>query len=201
MCKLSIICLLLSLSLSFAYGQQKLSNVKLSNVRVGAGSGGGADTAFITSVTLTSSERSDVTGCLGFKLTTPGSSPPVITSLGRYSNPTTPNTLTHVVRLTDCATAEFANVTVNMNGTTPNTFVYGAITPYTTAINTTYCIASDETNGGDRWADDSAITINSTNSVAGTIGFSVYNVTGPCPATLSNNTASKTYIPVNFLFH
>lgn len=190
-----LILLLLSQS---AFGQVVLGNAKLQNAKLGltVASGGVGSTTFITSLSSVGTADPGFNGKVGF-LYIPVANM-TITSLGRRVN--TGNNHTHVLRLwdagvggLDCA-IELASVTVDLNGQTVGTDVFGSITP--TAILSThyYVIFSDEVSGGDTYLRDDTVAV--TTADATIIQSAYYD--GNCHAgTIGGN---KIYGSVNFKY-
>lgn len=108
---------------------------------------------FITAVTP-GTLRHNYSGWVGMSITV-GSAPLQVSSLGRFS--LSGNSGTHVVKIvntTAVADVPGGSVTVNMAGSAPGTFVYGALaSPVTLSPNTTYYVLSQENDAGDYWYD------------------------------------------------
>lgn len=155
---------------------------------------GATPAAFVTSYDLSGqSLRNDFTGWVGMKLTT-GTNPLTVSSLGRIC--VAGNSQTHTVKFVSAGNGSDvpgASVAVNMTGCTPGQFVYSAITPVVLPAGTTYYLVSQETQGGDQWYDQGAIST----TTAATSNNSVYFYGGNW---ISINSANTSYVPPNFLY-
>ena len=80
-----------------------------------------------------------------------------------------------------------------MAGCTPGQFVYGAINPVTLPAGASYYLVSQETQGGDRWYDQGAISA----ATAAAVNSSVYFYGGNW---FPVNSANTSYVPPNFLY-
>ncbi len=147
---------------------------------------------FVTSYAVNSPPlRNDYPGFVGMKLTV-GSSPLTVSSLGRIC--VANNAQTHTVKFVKASDgSDVASASVNMAGCTPGQFVYQAISPATLTAGASYYLASQETQGGDRWYDEGTIT-----AAAGAVvnsGAYLYNgnwyTAGP---------ANTSYVPPNFQY-
>ena len=106
----------------------------------------------VTGQTLTA-VHNDQSGWLGMKFTV-GASPITVRELGRWV--IAGNTGTHIVKLVDAATSTDVpggSATVATAGA-PAGFKYATLAaPLTLAANTSYCLVSRESAGGDQWYD------------------------------------------------
>jgi len=155
--------------------------------------GSGSGISLITGQTL-GSLRSDFTGKVGFKFTTP-SGGMTITSLGRYK--VNGNSGSHLLSLyKDSDKTLVASCSVNTSILSADSlgFQYCALTSSVTLPgNTAYDLVSDETTGGDQWYDDdSSITVGT-----GTANQSAY-LYGSTWGT--HNSGAKSYGPVNLKY-
>jgi len=148
---------------------------------------------FLTSV-VHGSVRSNFTGQVGIRFTTPNSSPPTISALGRMRRST--NTQTHAVTLYKDDGTVIATVNVDCSSGTPDAFKYVSITPVTLLTNTIYHLLSAETNGGDEWYDDVGSSFIADPAVGGTV-FSNFTTSVP---TWSDHTSNLAYVPVNLQY-
>ncbi len=149
--------------------------------------------AFLTGYALNGpSLRNDFTGWVGMKLTL-GTAPLSVSALGRIC--VANNSQTHTVKfvkVSDGSDLAGASASVNMAGCTPGQFVYSSITPITLAAGASYYLASQETQGGDRWYDQGSISTK-TDAVVKSAAY-LYNGTW-YPAG-----AAYTYVPPNFQY-
>jgi len=123
---------------------------------------------------------------------TVGANPLTVSLLGRIC--VANNALTHTVKFVNASTGSDvsgASASVNMAGCTPGQFVYTSITPITLAAATSYYLVSQETQGGDQWCDQGAVS--STNVAA--VNSAVYFYNGTWYPIGSPNTS---YVPPNF---
>lgn len=152
--------------------------------------------AFILSETL-GTLRNNANATVGFTFTTPGSSPPTITALGRWK--VAGNVQTHTVYLYNVTDGVLVDsVSIDMTGGSAGSYVYATLgTPVTLATSKKYYVGSAETNTGDQWYNDDT-TVDSVDSAAGTYDSSAYDATPPVGPTDSH--ATTAYGPVNFLF-
>jgi hypothetical protein len=151
-------------------------------------------TSFLTGYALNGpSLRSDFTGWVGMKLTL-GTTPLSVSALGRIC--VANNSQTHTVKfvkVSDGSDVAGASVSVNMAGCTPNQFAYASITPITLAAGTSYYLVSQETQGGDRWYEQSGVSTTNVAAVNSSVYF--YNANWyPIGA------ANTSYVPPNFQY-
>jgi List-Bact-rpt repeat protein/Big-like domain-containing protein/putative Ig domain-containing protein/Kelch motif protein len=155
---------------------------------------GTTSTNFLTSFALNNpSLRNDFSGFVGMKLTV-GANPLTVTALGRIC--VANNASTHTVKLANAnngTDVAGASVSVNMAGCTPGQFVYGAVSSITLPAGTSYYLASQETQGGDRWYDQGPISATNVAAVNNSVYF--YNGTW-----ISINSANTSYVPPNFQY-
>jgi hypothetical protein len=150
-------------------------------------------TPFVTGYGLSGqSLRNDFTGWVGMKLTV-GSNPLTVSSLGRIC--VANNALTHTVKFVNASSGSDvpgASVTVSMAGCTAGQFVYSPISPVTLPAAASYYLVSQETQGGDQWYDQGAISA----TTAATLNNSVYFWNG----NWAPGSANTSYVPPNFLY-
>jgi len=149
--------------------------------------------AFVTGATL-GALRNDFDGWLGMKFTV-GSSPLSVTALGRYV--ISGNSGTHTMKLVDASNdsdVPNGSVSVALSGAKAGKFKYGVLAnSITLSANTSYYIVSQESSGGDEWADET--TTVTTAGVASCDG-----------ATLNSGSwsfrppANTTFVPVDFIY-
>ncbi|MEP6743590.1 MAG: hypothetical protein ABJB61_13915 [bacterium] len=159
-------------------------------------SGGGTPPApgdpFILSFTP-NSLRSNFTGCVGFKFTAPGSSPPTAIALGRYK--ISGNSQTHTVYLLDASGSVLASVSLDMSGTAEaDGFIYGVISFALTASQD-YFVLSSEVSGGDEWMNQVTVDSNS-----GVVIFDNSAYQDGCAGLPTSTAAGTCYVPVNVKF-
>lgn len=147
---------------------------------------------FVTGYALNHpSLRDDFTGWVGMSLTV-GANSLTVSALGRACE--TGNANTHMVMFVNASNGTDvpgAAAPVNMPGCTPGQFVYSSISPVTLSAGTTYYLVSQETQGGDLWYDQGAI---STSSVAAVNG-AIYSWNG---SWYSGGAGSTSYVPPGF---
>lgn len=150
--------------------------------------------AFVTGYALSGQAlRNDFSGWVGMKITV-GSNPITVTGLGRICAAN--NAQVHTVELVSAATGSNAPVTsasVNMAGCAAGQFVFASITQVVLSAGTSYYLASLETQGGDLWYDQGAI---STTNVA-TATNSVYYYGGNW---ININSVNTSYVPPSFQY-
>jgi hypothetical protein len=153
-----------------------------------------ASTTFVTGYALSGpAVRNDFTGWVGMKLTV-GAAPLSVTTLGRIC--VANNSQTHTVKFVSAATGSDvagASASVNMAGCTAGQFVYQAISPVSLAAGASYYLASQETQGGDRWYD--AGTISTKNDAVVINAAYLYN-----GSWYAGGSASTSYVPPNFQY-
>jgi uncharacterized Fe-S cluster protein YjdI len=137
--------------------------------------------------------RNDFGGWVGMKLTV-GSNPLAISSLGRIC--VSGNSQTHVVKIVsaiDNSDVPGASVSVSMAGCTAGQFVFGSVSGVTLQAGASYYLASQETQGGDRWYDQGAISA----TTAAAVNSAVYFYGGNWIPIGAGNTS---YVPPNFQY-
>ncbi len=149
---------------------------------------------FLTGYALSGqSLRNDFTGWVGMKLTV-GASALSVSSLGRIcvSN----NVQTHTVKFVNAGTGNDvagASASVNMAGCSTGQFVYSSISPLTLPAGTSYYLVTQETQNGDRWYDQGAVSA----TTDATVNSSVYFYSGNW---IPVNSANTSYAPPNFKY-
>ncbi|MEO8425632.1 MAG: Ig-like domain-containing protein, partial [Verrucomicrobiota bacterium] len=155
-------------------------------------SAGGSQAAFVTGATL-GSLRNDFNGWLGMKFTV--ASPLSVTALGRYV--ISGNSRTHTVKLVNASNGTDVpngSVSIALSGATAGQFKYvGLSSPITLLANTSYYVVSQESPGGDDWADES--TTVTTSGVASCDGAILNSASW-----LYRPPANTTFVPVNFMY-
>jgi hypothetical protein len=156
-------------------------------------SASGTQAAFVTGGTL-GSLRNDFDGWLGTKFTV-GASPLSVTALGRYV--ISGNSRTHTVKLVNASNGTDVpngSVSIALSGSTAGQFKYvGLGSPINLTANTSYYVVSQESSGGDQWADDT--TTVTTSGVASCDG-AILN-----PGSWSfRPPANTTFVPVSFMY-
>jgi hypothetical protein len=124
-----------------------------------------------------------------------GGSPLNVTALGRYV--ISGNGGTHTLKLVSAsngADVPNSSVSVSLSGATAGQFKYAALgSPITLSANTSYYVVSQESSGGDQWADDT--TSVTTSGVASCDGA----ILNPGSWTF-RPPADTTFVPVNFMY-
>ena len=153
-------------------------------------------TAFVTSVNSVGSLRNNLTGYVGFRITT-GASAPTITALGAYRD--SGNTHTHTLYLykrdgVGNLTLK-ASVSIDLSSGTANQYKYANLSsPVTLEANTSYAIYLAVVNGEDSWHDVTGTSLSHT-SVA-TLSYADYSTDG----VTAHGIAGDSYGPVDFKF-
>jgi uncharacterized OsmC-like protein len=149
---------------------------------------------FVTGFALNGpSLRNDFTGWVGMKLTV-GVNPLAVSALGRIC--VAGNALTHTVKLvnvSDGSDVSGASAPVNMVGCTPGQFTYATVSPGNLPAGASYYLVSQETQGGDRWYDQGAISV----ANAAAVNSSVYFYGGNWIPVGSGNAS---YVPPSFQY-
>jgi len=151
---------------------------------------------FVTGYALNGpSLRNNFSGWAGMKVTV-GANPLSVFLIGRLCS--TGNSGLHSVKFVNAVTGvdvPGGSASPNMSGCVPGQFVYGSpANAFTLQANTSYYLASQEFNAGDRWYDLGAIS--STSDAV--VNSSVYSFDGVNWATLG--AANTSYVPPNFLY-
>jgi hypothetical protein len=137
--------------------------------------------------------RNDFAGFVGMSLKV-GATPLSVTSLGRVC--VAGNSQSHIVKFVNAATGQDVpggSASVTMNGCAASQFVYTTLaSPLTLQANTQYYFVSQETNGGDKWYDQSTLSTKADASVLS----SVYSNGG----TFVPNALNTSYVPPNFQY-
>ncbi|MEO8428044.1 MAG: LamG-like jellyroll fold domain-containing protein, partial [Verrucomicrobiota bacterium] len=153
-------------------------------------------TTFVTGVLTLDTLRRDFTGSLGMKFTV-GSSPIIITDLGRYC--ISGNVGTHALKLvngTTGANVPGGSVSISLAGATAGQFRYAALaSPITLAAGTSYYLVSQEISGGDLWATALRTAVTTT-TVATCDGGILSNGTGWTFRLLANHP----FVPLSFKY-
>ncbi|MGA2715763.1 MAG: protease pro-enzyme activation domain-containing protein [Bryobacteraceae bacterium] len=151
-------------------------------------------TAFVTGYASSGPPlRNDFTGWVGMKLTV-GANPITVSSLGRIC--VANNTQAHTVKFVNAGTASDvtgASASVSMAGCTAGQFVYTAISPATLTAGASFYLVSQETQGGDRWYDQGAISA----ATVAAVNSSVYFYSGNW---YPIGSANSSYVPPNFQY-
>jgi hypothetical protein len=122
---------------------------------------------------------------------TVGANPITVAGLGRMC--VAGNSQTHTVEIVTTGGTAAGSATVNMAACIAGQFVYAApSSSITLSANTAYCLASQETNGGDLWYDHDTLT---TTNIA-TENAYVYSADGL--NFISLGSANTSYGPVSF---
>ncbi len=190
----SFLNLLMSLWLVFFPGHPFQLQVRIPGP--GGAAPAAADTAFVTNQTLGSLFNNN-TPCIGYAVSSFTGSK-TVTQLGRWV--VSGNSQSHLQTFTDASGTSLGSCTVNTSGQ-PVGYLYCTLgTPITVATSTGYHVFSQETNGGDQWYYDNALTTTAVATVPndsyGT-GISGANCTGVGSA----NAGSVGYGPLNFKYH
>jgi RHS repeat-associated protein len=149
----------------------------------------------VTAATPGSPLRNDFSGWVGMRFQV-GSSPVVVTELGRWV--VSGNSQTHTMKLVQANGTDLAGGTtvVNTSGATAGQFVYASLAaPVTLSANTTYYVVSQEASGGDQWYNYPNGTMVFNSLASGTGAAWAYNnsttyYVGP--------NLPQSYVPVNF---
>jgi hypothetical protein len=134
--------------------------------------------------------RNDYGNYVGFKFTV-GSTPIVLTSLGRWV--VSGNSGTHTLVIRDGSNSTIVSASINTSGLGVG-YNYVSITPTTLSANTVYCMFSLESSGGDQWYQSFSIT----STADATVNASAY-IDGSGLNT--NDIGTFAYVPVNFKYH
>jgi hypothetical protein len=165
---------------------------------VGGGGGGGGDgsngdTKFVTGVTTTTPEN-DLDYWLGMKVTIPNAGGITITTVGRWC--ISGNSGDHIVHIYEVGGIELGSATVHLSGATAGQYKYATLSSPIFVNATQIIVVSEETNGGDTWYVDAAVTTTSDATVVQT-AFSNDNGTSFSGGT----SGSVSHIPVTFQYH
>jgi hypothetical protein len=137
--------------------------------------------------------RNDFAGFVGMNLKV-GATPLSVNSLGRVC--VAGNSQSHTVKFVNAATGQDVpggSASVSMAGCTASQFLYTTLaSPLTLQANTQYYFVSQETNGGDKWYDQSTLSTKADASVLS----SVYSNGG----TFVLNAPNTSYVPPNFQY-
>jgi hypothetical protein len=152
-------------------------------------------TSFITAFALNQpAERNNYSGWVGMKFTV-GATALSVSALGRVC--VAGNATSHTVMFVNASGTALpgASVTVNMAACTSGQFVYAPLANAITLLpNTTYYLASQETNGGDQWYDYGGVS----STADASVNSSIYSSDGVNWIPVS--TANTSYVPPNFLY-
>lgn len=153
-------------------------------------------TSFLTGYNLSgASLRNNFSGWVGMRLTI-GNSAVTATSIGRIC--VGGNSGIHTVKFVNASNGSDivgAGAQVNMTGCTPGQFKYASLaSPITLTAGTSYLLASQEFQGGDRWYEQSGV---SSTSVA-TVAQAVYS--NDSKNWIFVGPLATSYVPPNFLY-
>lgn len=150
-----------------------------------------SSTVFVTGYDLSGqSLRNDFSGFVGMKLTV-GTQSLMVSALGRIC--AAANAQTHTVKFVNASTGtdlSGASALVSMAGCSAGQFVYTSISPVTLAPGASYYLVSQETQGGDAWYDQGAVST----TTDATVNDSIYFWNGGW----YSGTANASYVPPNF---
>lgn len=148
---------------------------------------------WVHAVTPSLPPRTDITGCVGCKITVASNNDLTVTSLGRWKFTGNAETHTLTVKDADHATVVTGSLDLSSVGTVGG-FAYASVTPVVLNRGLVYYLYSSETNGGDGFSDITQAT------VSGDATLVIASTEIPCGSNFAIGSSGAMYGPIDFQY-